>query len=470
MNRPAGELRKGVGLAGVVMFGAGTAIGVSIFSVLQPAAEVGGSGLLAAMAIAALPMLLFAVTYAWLGSALPVSGASYEWPRRFLGPLPGFLIAWLRIISNVGALTVLAQVLVNYLGMVVPIPPKPVMAAALTAVFALNYVGIGIAARAQIALMVLLLVVLGIFVLAGAPLVSSARIGSPTGPGLLAVAAAVPLMISLFLGIESAVEIGEEIRNARRTIPLGIGLAIALTVVVYGAVAVTALGLVGPDRLAHSAAPLLDAARVPLGDLAVPLIVGAAAVSILKTMNATALVFSRSLFAMGRTAILPERVASVHPRFGTPHVAIALGYGCAMLGLLLPSSLVFLLLAVNIPTMLKYFACSLCAVRVARDHPEISASAQLALPLTTVRRVGWAAAVAALLIVVAGLGADWRPYVLVGGWLVLGLIYWRWRGGIMRRRAAIAGQTPDRDPISQRLCGRGQSSADDKITNSASSK
>jgi APA family basic amino acid/polyamine antiporter len=420
-------LRKGVGLGGVVMFGAGTAIGVSIFSVLQPAAEVAGSALLGAMAVAALPMLLFAVSYAWLGSALPVSGASYEWPRRFLGPLAGFLIAWLRIISNVGALIVLAQVLVNYLGMVIPMPSKLVMAAALTAVFALNYVGVAVAARVQILLMLLLLLVLGIFVAAGAPLVSLSRVGSPLGTGLLAVAAAVPLMISLFLGIESAVEIGEEIRNPRRTIPLGIGIAIGLTVIVYGAVAVTALGLVGPKRLALSPAPLLDAARVPLGDLAVPLIVGAAAVSILKTMNATALVFSRSLFAMGRSGVLPEKLAGIHPRFGTPHAAIVLGYCCAMLGLFLPSSLVFLLLAVNIPTMLKYFACSLCAVRVARDHPEIAANAQLALPRSTVRWVARAASIAALLIIAAGLGADWRPYVLVGGWLVLGLIYWIWR-------------------------------------------
>jgi APA family basic amino acid/polyamine antiporter len=423
----SGKLKIGVGLGGGVMFGAGTAIGVSIFSVLQPAAQVAGSALLAAIVVAAVPMLLFAVAYAYLGSVLPVSGASYEWPRRFLGPLPGFVIAWLRIIGNVSALTVLAQVLVNYVGMVVPVPGKLMMAAALTAVFGLNYVGVAMAARVQIVLMILLLIVLGVFVATGAPHVSIALIGSPLGTGFTAMVAAVPLMISLFLGIESAVEIGEEIRDARRTIPLGIGLAIALTAIVYGAVAVTALGLVGPDRLAESPAPLLEAARVPLGSLAFPLIVGAAAVSILKTMNATALVFSRSLFAMGRTRIFPEGLARIHPRFGTPHIAILLGYACAMAGLLLPSSLVFLLLAVNIPTMLKYFACSLCAVRVARDHPELSSAASLNLSTTTVRWVGNAAAIAALLIIAAGLEADWRPYALIGGWLILGLFYWWWR-------------------------------------------
>jgi L-asparagine transporter-like permease len=110
-HRP--RLKKGVGLVGVVTFGAGTAIGVSIFSVLAPAAKIAGSGLLATVGIAAVPMVLFAVIYSFLSSALPKSGASYEWPRRFIHPSVGFLVAWLRILSNVGAIVVLAMVLVN---------------------------------------------------------------------------------------------------------------------------------------------------------------------------------------------------------------------------------------------------------------------------------------------------------------------------------------------------------------------
>jgi hypothetical protein len=57
---PARTLRRGVGLVGVVTFGAGTAIGVSIFTVLQPAAQLAGAGMLVAIALAALPMVLFA--------------------------------------------------------------------------------------------------------------------------------------------------------------------------------------------------------------------------------------------------------------------------------------------------------------------------------------------------------------------------------------------------------------------------
>lgn len=426
-----GELRTSVGLISVVMLGAGTAIGVSIFSVLQPAAQVAGSGLLAAIFIAAVPMVLFAMVYAWLASALPVSGASYEWPRRFLGPFVGFAITWMRILSNVGAMVLLARVLTNYLGMAFAVPAIPVMALTITTVFALNYVGVQVAARAQTLLMGLLVVILALFVATGVPVAHAATMGSPLDVGATAILAAVPLMISLFLGIESAVEIGEEVRDPKRTIPLGILLAIILTAVIYASVAATALALIGPKALAASAAPLLEAARVPLGRWALPIILGAATVSIIKAMNSNALVFSRSIFAMGRGGGLPAAIAAVHPRFGTPHRAILFCYVFVMLGLFLPNSLVFLLLAVNIPTMLKYLACSLCAIRLASTGGPIADGAALKFTPRTIIVVGWAAVVCAIAIILVGIEADGRPYLLVFGWLALGTLYYglrKWSG------------------------------------------
>jgi APA family basic amino acid/polyamine antiporter len=340
----------------------------------------------------------------------------------------GFIVAWLRIISNVGALTILSQVMIGYLGMILPVPLKPAMALSITLVFALNYFGVSLAARAQSQLMALLLVILAVFVVTGLPHFDKALVGNPLETPPLTILAAVPLMISLFLGIESAVEIGEEVRDARRNVPLGIALAIGLTALVYGLVAVTALGLVGPHQLAQSQAPLLDAAKVALGELAVPLIVGAACVSILKSMNAAALTFSRSLFAMGRAGALPRSIGGIHPKFGTPHRAILFGYISAMSGLLLPRSLIFLLLAVNVPTMLKYMACSYSVTVVARRYPEIHARSRISLPPHIMVAVGYTGVVCALLVAAFGIEADPRPYLLIGGWLLVGLLYWSVKG------------------------------------------
>lgn len=421
-------LRRRVGLTGVVMFGAGVAIGVSIFSVLQPAAEVAGSGLLIAVALAAVPMVFFALVYAWLASAVPTTGASYEWPRRFLHPVVGFAIAWLRILSNVGALVILSRVLASYLGMVIDVPPIPIIVGVICLVYFLNFIGVQMAARLQTVLMVALIIVLALFVGFGAPHATMEAVGALTASGTPAILACVPLMITLFLGIESAVEIGEEVVDPRRTIPLGILLAISLTALVYASVAFVALALVGPEALARSSAPLLTAATVPFGSWAAPIIVGAATISILKSLNANALVFSRVIFAMARTGVLPASLATIHPRFGTPSSAVVLCFGLTLAGLLLPPNLVFLLLAVNIPTMLKYLACSLSAVRVAANPQLIEETPALGFSNRAIIVAGWIGAACAVLIIIAGWQADWRPYLLVAAWLALGLVYYCLKG------------------------------------------
>ena len=420
-----GALKPKVGLLGVVMFGAGTAIGVSIFSVLGPAARVAGSGLLVAVLLAGIPMILFALVYAFMGSVLPKSGASYEWPARFVHPLFGFLVAWLRILGSVGVIITLVTVLVNYLGMAVHVNPDFVKPLVITAIFAINFIGISVAARAQTVMMFVLLASMGWFVVAGVPYVDRTNFSDLKSLNWPAVVAAVPLMITLFLGIESATEIGEEVRDAKRNIPRGIGLAVLLTAVVYMAVSAVALGVLGPAQLATRTAPLLDAARGPMGSMALPVIVGAAVFAVLKTLNSSVMIFSRYLFAMGRAGVLPAVFGRVHKRFGTPHEALMLAYGATLLGLLLPSNLVFLLLAVNVPTMLKYMGSCLAAMRLVIYHPELHAKAQLRFGRRTVLLIAGLGATASLAIIFVGAGVDWRPYALIGGWGILGIVYWR---------------------------------------------
>src|SRR5690606_24002308 len=125
-----------------------------------------------------------------------------------------------------------------------------------------------------------------------------------------------------FFGIEAATEAGAEVSNSRRNIPLGIGLSIGSATVLYLAVGFVALGLLGGPALAASEAPILDAARVFMGPLAVPVIALAAVLSIGKSLNAIFAMFSRSLFAMGEAGVLPAALGRIHPRWRTPHVAL----------------------------------------------------------------------------------------------------------------------------------------------------
>ena len=418
------QLKQGVDLAAVVALGLGTAVGVAIFSVIAPATALAGTGMLLSVIIAAVPMFVIAVNYAFMGSALPTSGASYEWPRRFIHPAVGFFVAWLRIAGSSSAMIVLALVLVRYVSMLVPVPTKPTMFALFALVLLANLFGVGIAARVQKTLMAALIVLFLIFAGWGATAVESVHFTVPEALNWTGVLAAVPLLVSLFFGIEAATEVGDEVSNGRRMIPLGIALSITSAVALYLLVAVVALGILGNDALAASQAPILDAATRFMGPLATPVIVLAAVVAIGKSLNAIFMVFSRSLFAMARAGVLPPALARVHPRWGTPHVACLAVFGFCVACLLLPMSLTFLFLSVSIPTLLKYVTTSLCAAKVVKEHPDLYENARFKFSPGAMRLWGYAGVVNALTVIVLGLGADTRPYYVLLGWGAIGALYY----------------------------------------------
>ncbi len=84
-----------------------------------------------------------------------------------------------------------------------------------------------LAARAQTVLFCLLGAVLAVLVFAGIPRVDGAHFLPFMSQGWLGMLAAVPLLVSLFLGIESATEVGDEIRDVRRVISRGIAISLA---------------------------------------------------------------------------------------------------------------------------------------------------------------------------------------------------------------------------------------------------
>lgn len=423
-------LKRSVRLLDLVTLGAGVAIGASIFSILGPSSEVAGHGVLIATVVSALPMAIFGLVYAFMSSAWPRSGASYEWQRTFVHPLLGFSVVWLRIMGSALILSVMGNVLVSYLSEMVqiPFPGKLVTFGFFTAVFILNYVGVGVAARAQTVIMSLLLVSFAAFVILSAPSVSLELIGDPLSGGIIPIIAAVPLMIHLFMGIETCTEVGEEVQDPTRTIPMALALSLILCLVVYMAVAFTAVGLVGPAGLAASDAPILTAAKVSIGPWAYVLIGVAAVLALTKSMNAIFLVFSRFLFAMGRSGVFPKAFADIHPRFGTPTKAIMAAYVCASVCLLLPGDLIFLFLATTIPNMLKYFSTCLAAFLLVKRRPDVHAQARMRFSARTIRIIAGLGMVLAITVGAVGFGVDWRPYVLLGGWFVVGMVYWAIRG------------------------------------------
>jgi basic amino acid/polyamine antiporter, APA family len=430
-NAPPKEgLRRDIGVTGIVALGLGTAVGVSVYSVLAPATQMAGVAMIVSMLLAMVPMLVYAIIYAFMGAAVPVTGASYEWPRRFVHPFLGFIISWLRIAGSTSAVIVLTMVLVSYVGTFVALPLKLTMFGLLVFVLVVNLLGVSAAAKSQGVMLAILLGTCALFAVGSVPSIEMSNYTPFASHGVAGVFAAVPLLISLFLGIESATEVGGEVKNPARSIPLGITISIVLTAVVYLAVALAALGVLGAEKLGASSAPLLDAGVAAFGPSGRYLIVASAVVAIGSSINATFIIMSRFLYAMAREGMLPSALGKVSGKHDVPLAAILCAFTLCCVGLFLPNNLVFLFLAVNIPTILKYCATCLSAVGLVRKRPDLYEAAGFRPSIRMIYALAVAGIGLGILIIVAGWSADWRPYALLLAWATIGCLYYL----VMRRR------------------------------------
>jgi APA family basic amino acid/polyamine antiporter len=182
--------------------------------------------------------------------------------------------------------------------------------------------------------------------------------------------------------------------------------------------------VLGPDVLASSPAALLDLARRTPGPAGAPLFAAAGALAIGTTINALFMILARLLMAMGRSGVLPSALAIVHPRRGTPWVATTVTLALCLGGMFMPADLVFLLLGINIPNLLRYGVTCIAAVRAMHIDPDFHARAAVRLPPRWIRNLCWVGAVLAVALMVLGGAADWRPMLALGAWSAIGAGYY----------------------------------------------
>jgi APA family basic amino acid/polyamine antiporter len=326
-----GELRRRLGVGDAVVIGLGSMVGAGIFVALAPAAAAAGSGLLVALAIAAVVAYCNATSSARLAARYPASGGTYVYGRERLGEFWGYLAGWGFVVGKTASCAAMALTVGSYLW---PGQAHAVAVAAVVALTAVNYAGIQKSAWVTRAIVAVVLAVLTAVVVAcfGAGDVAVGRLEWSAGTDWYGVLQAAGLLFFAFAGYARIATLGEEVRDPARTIPRAIPLALGITLVVYAAVAIAVLGVLGADRLAGAEAPLAEAARAVGAEWLAPVVRVGAAVAALGSLLALILGVSRTTLAMARDRHLPHALAAVHPRFQVPHRAeLAVGAVVAVL-------------------------------------------------------------------------------------------------------------------------------------------
>ncbi|MCT7355301.1 APC family permease [Streptomyces sp. 15-116A] len=332
MAAPSGsELRRTLGLGDAVVIGLGSMLGAGIFAALAPAAHAAGTGLLLGLALAAVVAYCNAMSSARLAALYPASGGTYVYGRERLGEFWGYLAGWSFVVGKTASCAAMALTVGAY---VWPGQAHAVAVASVVALTALNYGGVRKSAwLTRVIVTVVLAVLAGVVaVCLASGRADAGQLGLGASGGVGGVLQAAGLLFFAFAGYARIATLGEEVRDPARTIPRAVPLALGIALVVYAAVAVAVLSVLGAEALGDAAAPLADAVRAAGVPEMAPVVRVGAAVAALGSLLALILGVSRTVLAMSRDRHLPVALAAVHPRFQVPHRAeVAVGAVVAVL-------------------------------------------------------------------------------------------------------------------------------------------
>lgn len=312
------RLTRRLSLGDAVFIGLGSMIGAGVFAAFGPAAEAAGSGLLVGLAIAAAVAYCNATSSAVLAAVYPSSGGTYVYGRERLGPFWGYLAGWGFVVGKTASCAAVALTVGAYAA---PTWQRPIAVAAVIALTAVNYFGVRKTATLTRIIVTIVLAALAILV-AGTILGGTAttdHFSDPGADGVTGILRSAGLLFFAFAGYARIATLGEEVEDPARTIPKAIPLALGITLVVYAAVAVSALASVGPDALAHSDAPLTTVARATHLEVLVPVVRVGGAIAALGVLLSLIAGVSRTAFAMAADRELPGWLDAVHPTHKVPH-------------------------------------------------------------------------------------------------------------------------------------------------------
>jgi len=275
-----------------------------------------------------------AFSYAELGATFPKAGGQYVYLRDGLHPLAGFLYGWaLLLVIESGAIAAVAITFATYALHLVGGPDAarvPVAIAAIAVLSVVNYFGVKPGSRVLNVLVVLKVAALAVLI--GAAWFAGSHPGwwtetralrQGTTSTIVAFGAAMVQILFTYGGWQNANYVGEEIENPKRNLPLALLAGTVAVVIIYITVNVVFLRAMGLIGLASTSAPAADAARRMFGAGGDIFISSAIAVSTFGFLDLAILAPTRVYYAMAVDRLFVPALATLHPRYGTPSLAIA---------------------------------------------------------------------------------------------------------------------------------------------------
>jgi basic amino acid/polyamine antiporter, APA family len=369
-QKPAdrGHLKREIGLFDATALGIGAIIGSGIFIVTGIVAGIAGPAMIISIIIAGVIAVFSAMSIAELGAYLPEEGGTYVYAQKLISPFAGFITGWIWIFSNIFVGAAVSLGFAQYFVTLFPPVPVKVIAVAICLIFLIiNYLGLKGSILFNNILVMAKILILLFFVAFGLGFLRPGTFTPFAPDGSMGILSGAALIFFAYTGFARVTIMAEEVKDPEKTVPRSIYLALAISTAVYLLVSIVAVGLAGAPALAHSGSPLADAIGMTGSSGAVMVIALGAMIATASVLLTTIMGISRIVFSMARSNDLPGVFGRIHPRFSTPHYAIAVTGTCMVAALLLAD----LTLVVSVSTfamLLYYLIANIAALRLPREH------------------------------------------------------------------------------------------------------
>ena len=407
-------LRRALTGKDLIAIGLGTMIGGGIFTTIGPGILMAGPAIIISYLIAGAASLFAALSYAELGSMVPIAGSAYTYSYATLGKLVAWIIGFALLFEyGISAAPVAqqfsgaVQAILKDIGITLPhwaqtsalaihgswwLPSHWDFAHSqydvIGAIFVLLLsvllsVGIRETATTNNIFVVLKIGALIVFIGFGLTLFHPSYLHdfapkgwghlSPfSGGGGIGIIPGAALVFFSYIGFDTATTTAEECKNPSRDVPLGVIGALGIGTLLYCATAIVLVGAVPWQHVDQNAA--LQAAIAPLHNwfatwaITVGVLAGTTSVALASLLGQT-----RIFYVMARDKMLPPFVAKVHPKFKTPVLMTMItGVAVAILTLIVPLNQ--LLNLVNIGTLLAFMVVCAGVIYLRYKRPDIPRS------------------------------------------------------------------------------------------------
>jgi amino acid efflux transporter len=299
------------------------------------AAQIAGPASLLAWLLLSLASYPLAYTFASLSARRPQSGGVYAFARESFGLQTADAVGWLFIVWYVTGAPVVTVIAASYLSYSIPLSKTMIYIVAaliILGAFMINYRGIVVSGKVQLAVIVAIVGLLLTAVIASAPLVRVENFTPFFPNGILPIGVAAALIFWSYLGYENVSNVAEEFKNPERDFHRSIVLSVVVISALYLSVAIATVGTQAykaGGSVAPFAAILSNAlgvyGRISTAVLAVFIIFG--------TANAYTTGMSRVIYSVAKEGGLPKVIARIHSKTGVPHLSLALLSGPSLITL-----------------------------------------------------------------------------------------------------------------------------------------